>query len=237
MSQVNMQLLEMLTKAADSLAETPALSKQAFTPMPQGAAVDPASGAPVDPAQGAPPAGDPAAQGAPPAGDPAQGMPPGAQPPPPPPGDPSQIIAALQQVLPQMLQQMGIGGQGGGQGAGKGKGGKSAEMEERISAIEGALAEIMQHMGLANPTEALAGAITQSAASSGFGPGSGQSSPGAGSAPAAAGPMDPAANEALGQVQLAQPGMKAAALDHTVTGGRSPVSLNNVRRTIAGLRR
>lgn len=234
MSQVNLQLIDMLTKAANDLAATPPLSKAAFTPMPQGAAVDPSTGAPVDPAaQGAPPA-DPAAQGAPPA-DPAAGMPPGAPPPPAPAGGPDQMVAALQQVLPQILQQMGVAP--GGQGGGKGKGGKSAELEERLSALEGAVAEMMQHMGLANPTEALAGAITQSAASAGFGPGSGQPDPGNGSQPAAAGPMDPAANPALSQVQLAQPGAKAASLDHTVTGGRPAVSLNNIRRTIAGLRR
>ena len=196
---VNEQLLKMAMYNLEKLAE---MDKDAFEPMlggqqPQQPQDPAAGGAPVDPAmaaaqQGAPV--DPAAAG----GAPAAGSPPPAAAPAAPsaPMDPSMMDAMVQAVR-QVMQESGGGQQ---QGGGKGKGGK--DVEERLGAIEAALAQVLQTLNLASPDQAVADAMSQNAKpqAAGLSSGSGGPSDGAGSVPAM-GMMDPNGAQAMSEIK------------------------------------
>ena len=176
------------------------LDKVAFEPMPGGQMqqpVDPAAqGAPVDPAaQGAPVDPSMAAGGGAPA---ASLPPPAAAPAAPAPASPDASgMDAMVQAVRQVMMEMGVGGQPQGKG---GKGG--ADNEERLSAIEAALAQVLQALNLASPDQAVADAVSANAKQTGKGmtAGSGQADPGAGTV-AASGPMDPNASAVMGQLK------------------------------------
>lgn len=72
--------------------------------------------------------------------------------------------------------------------------GKGSKMEERLSNLEAAVAEILKKLNMADPEKALADTITQQA----------NAGAGASAAPAAmpAGPMDPMSIQALQQLKM-----------------------------------
>lgn len=199
---MNQKLLALAQYNLEKLAE---FDKEAFEPMvggqqaaPQGAPVDPAAagGAPMDPSMAAAPAGAPVDPAMAAGGAPAAGAPPPA-PAPAAPGamDPAMMDAMVQAVR-QVMQESGGGQPGGG---GKGKGGK--DVEERLGAIEAALAQVLQTLNLASPDQAVADAMSQSAKpAAGMSSGSGSPSDGANSVPAM-GLMDPNAAQAMGALK------------------------------------
>lgn len=204
------------------------LDKQAFEPMIGGQPpVDPnAQGAPVDPAAagGSPMPMDPMAGG----GAPAASLPPPAAAPAAPPASPStdDMVNAVRQVMMEM------GGQGGQQAGKGGKGGK--DIEERMGAIEAALAQVLQALNLASPDQAVADAVSANAKQSPKGDvmsaGSGSADPGIGAM--AAGPMDPNAGALMSQMNVPNTvgGVKmssARPLDGTI---RLAEALKKVRR-------
>ena len=235
---MNMKLLEMAQYNLEKLAE---LDKEAFEPMvggqqaPQGAPVDPAaaSGAPVDPAMAAAPQGapvDPMAAG----GAPAAGLPPPAvaQAAPSSSMDPAMMDAMVQAVR-QVMQESG-GGQS--QGQGKGKGGK--DVEERLGAIEAALAQVLQTLNMASPDQAVADAMSQAGRPKADGMSSGSGSPadGAGTVPAM-GLMDPNAAGAMGELKvpntmsgIKMSSAKVCPLDQMGKAAQLATALKNARR-------
>jgi len=205
------------------------MDKQAFEPMPggqpQGAPMDPAAaggmppqGAPMDPMAGG---GAPAASLPPPAAAPAA-------PPAPPPADHDAMINAIRQVMMEM------GGGQGGAGGGKGKGG-GKDTDERLGAIEAALAQVLQVLNLASPDQAVADAVSanaQQAPKGGDAPaGYGSADPGAGSVPAT-GPMDPNAGAIMSQMQVPQStgGVKMGSARPLDNVGRLASAMKKARR-------
>lgn len=180
--------------------------KRSFEPMAAGAGA-PAPTQPVDPAM----AGgmDPMAAGAGPAVSlppPAAANVPPAASPTGPAGIPPEIHDELVGVVRQVMQEMGVGS-GGGAAASGGSGSKPAkDMEMRLSAVEGALTQVLEMMGLVNPQQALAQAVQESAGAGAAGMSSGSGTPS--DAPAGAqgmpamGPMSPGASEAFGAVDV-----------------------------------
>jgi len=216
---MNRNLLALAMYNLEKMAsEGSAMEKESFEAMPGGAPpappMDPAmmaaggGGMPMDPSMMGGMPMDPSAVGA----GPAVGLPPPAAAPVPPAavpsggaGDPAydMIVNAVRQVV----QEMGIGGGGGGDDKGGSKGGK--DMEGRVAAIEGALAQVLEQLGLANPEQALAQSVEEAAgpgAAAGMGPGAGVPADGADAIPMPAGPMDPGAAAAMGEIGA--PGMK-----------------------------
>jgi hypothetical protein len=221
---MNLELVKMAMHNLNSLA-LDEIEKMAFEPMPGGqqAPVDPAQAQAVDPSQA--PVDPSMAAG----GSPAAGLPPPAAAPAapaassqPPQGVYDMIVGAVRQVA----QEGGFGGSGGGNaggagaGAGAGAGGKGGkDVESRIGAIEGALAQVLEHMGLASPKQAINDALMQAAGPAGDGFSSGSGSPDAGAgamAMPAMGPMDPNASAAMANIKA---GSVSAPLDNiTLTG-------------------
>lgn len=229
----NPKLLEMAMYNLEKMAE---MEKESFEPMmggQPGAQQAPAGGEqpPVDPAQMAAMAGggapvDPMAAGGPPA---AGSPPPAAAPAAPSSPDPA-MMDQLVQAVRQVMQESG-GMQGNG-GKGKGAGGKDSD--ERLSAVEAALAQVLQVLNLASPQQAVSDAVAQAAQPQGdvMSAGSGQPSDGAGSVPAVAGALDPNAGMAMGEIGP-PPGLRkmgAAPLDSTVKGNKIAAAVRNARR-------
>jgi hypothetical protein len=121
-----------------------------------------------------------------------------------------EVVNAMRQVM----QEAGVnGGNGGSEGSSKG----GKDVTVRLDSIEGALAQVLEHLGLASPDQAVADAITEVAPTGvGLGPGAGAAAP-AGQqgepmpqAPAAMGPMDPAGGAMLGEIGGGGAGMPGA---------------------------
>jgi len=190
------------------------MDKEAFEPMPAGGA-GAAAAPPMDPAMAA--AGgapmDPMAAGA----GPAVSLPPPAAAPiapaaPPPGGGGDPAYDMIVQAVRQVVQEMGVA-----PGAAPGGESKPAkDMEARLGAVEGALAQVLEMMGLANPEQAMSQAVEEAApapgAAAGMGAGAGQPAEGAGAVPLGAGPMDPGSAQAMqgmappGAMQIAASG-------------------------------
>jgi hypothetical protein len=198
-----MDLLDLALYNLDRLSN----EKRAFAPPMDPAA---AQGAPpMDPAMMAAAGGGMPPQGAP--MDPAMmaatgGAPAPAPMPPPAPAAPAPdqggydgIVNAVRQVMMEMGTAGGNGGKGGG------KGGK--DMEERLSALEGAVAQLLEQLGVASPSQALNDAVVSSA--NGGGDPKGMS---AGSGEAAQGPMDP--NAAGIMNSITKPNVKMGEYPH-----------------------
>ena len=199
--------------------------KKAFAPMAGAPPADPmAGGMPMDPAMmgGGMPM-DPAMMGGGMPMDPAMmgggmpmdpaagGMPPmdpaAAAPPPEPGGSDPAVIA---DVVRNVLQEMGIGPKQ--QSKPKIS---PEEINERLGTLEAALSQIAQTVGLADPTEALVGAVQHNAQQS-----AAELPPEEEAAPMPIGPMDQAGNEALSN--LSKPwspyGKQASAEDSELRG-------------------
>ena len=216
------RLLEMAQFNLEKLAE---MDKEAFEPMLGGQQASAApQGAPIDPSmaggQGDAPV-DPSAAG----GMPAVGSPPPAAataapsaPPTPPPMDPAiqdQLIQAVRQVMQET---------GGMQGTGnKGKSGQ--DVEERLGAIEAALAQVLETLNLASPQQAVADAVSSAGKAKADVMSSGSGVPAdAGMSVPAMGPMDPNAGQALSDMKV----------PNTV-GGIKMGSANNRTRQLANV--
>ena len=190
--------------ALDNLSTLDAgLYKQAFEPMAAGGGVPmPAGVPPMDPAMSG--GADPMAAGA----GPAVSLPPPAAANVPPAasptgagGVPPEIHDALVGAVRQVMQEMGVGGSGGGGDTSK----PAKDMEARLAAIEGALAQVLEMLGLVNPQQALSQAVQESAGpAAGMSSGSGAPAedPTGAQAMPAMGPMSPGAAGAFGNVDV-----------------------------------
>lgn len=209
---MNHRLYQMAMAALDA-AGASSLEKQGFEAMPGGQpmpqAMDPSAAGGMPMAPGGMPMDPSMAGGAMPV-DPSQlnavaGVGPDASSPPPaalqmPPAAASPLSQdQLVQAVRQVLQEVGMGGN-----SDDGKSKPAKDMELRLSAVEAALAEVLEHLGMANPQQAVAEAVQESAGpqqAAGLSSGSGQPSDGETSMPIA-GPMDPAAAQAMSDIKI-----------------------------------
>lgn len=176
-----------------------------------GMPVDPATGMPVDPATGMPM--DPSMMGMPPGAPPmdpsAAGMPPPPPPPPPPPLDPVMLAQALKEVLPPVLEEIGVKfKKPEGEGSGS-KGGVDEETKKRLDAIEAVLAPLLGGAGMGGDPAAAGGAPMPGGVPGGM-PMPAGAPGGMPMDPAVAGAMPPPDAAAMAAVGGAGPGAKIA---------------------------
>ena len=220
------------------------MEKRSFQPMPAGdpaaAGGDPAMAG--DPAAMAPPmdpAMDPAMAGQAPmaAGpDPAVSSPPPATANVPPAASPTEIPPeikdALVSTVRQVMQEMGVGAGGGAPAEGGADGKPAKDQEARLGAIEGALAQVLETMGLADPQQAVSQAVTDQAPAAGMSAGSGAPADGADAVPMPAmGPMSPGAPGALSEVD-APGGMQVAAHEAPLDRSTNAANVANAIQTL-----
>jgi hypothetical protein len=204
--------------------------------MGAAAGVDP-SQIPVDPAAMGIPLDPALAAGAPAAGTPA--IPPASAGTAPAPGagpDYDTLVSAFRQVM----QETGAGNNGGGNGGGGG----GKDMAVRLDNIEGALAQVLERLGMASADQAVSDAVAEVApVGVGLGPGAGEAAPAGQQGtpmPPAMGPMDPNAGAMMGSIGAANapgamPGMQVSAEYQPSGVLRSSLTNPNGSRKIGAL--